>query len=172
MTYSESKESTALREANRKLVERYFTERPRDPNVFYNHTAVFKEPFFFPGRETLLNPELPAGERTQRQKNQRIFKDTTLYDVQIFGTDDPNFFWVMNKGTMEILREDGNYYPYDNVYVHYFRFQDGRIQEMAEFANPLKLLDGFGIPHPNLPTPEETNIRYAELGLICDTPSD
>lgn len=168
MTYQENKAAMDLREANRKLVERYFTERPRDPEVFYNHTAIFKEPFFFPERQTLLNPELPEGAKTQRQKNQRIFKDTNLYDVQIFGTDDPNFFWVLNKGTMEILREDGNYYPYENLYVHYFRFQDGKIEEMAEFANPLKLMDGFGISHPSLPTPEETNKRYTELGLVSD----
>ena len=166
--YQRSQEAQELREANRRLVERYFTERPRDPEVFYNPTAVFREPFFFPGRETLLNPPLPDGAKTQRQKNQRIFRNTELYDVQVFGTDDPNFFWVMNKGTMEILRPDGNYYPYENVYVHYFRFENGKIQEMAEFANPLKLMDGFGISHPSLPTPEETNERYTALGIVSD----
>ena len=166
--YQQSHEAQELREANRRLVERYFTERPRNPQALYNRSAVFKEPFFFPGRETQLNPELPAGAKTQRQKNQRIFRNTELYDIQIFGTDDPNFFWVLNKGTMEILRPDGGYHPYENVYVHYFRFENGKIQEMAEFANPLKLMDGFGIPHPELPTPEETNDRYTALGLVSD----
>ena len=166
--YRNDAEAQALREANRKLVERYFYERPRDPEALYNRTAVFKEPFFFPGRETLLNPELPKGAKTQRQKNQRLFKDTDLYDIQIYATEDPNFFWVFNRGRIQIMREDGNYYPYENTYVHYFRFEHGKIQEMAEFANPLKLMDGFGIAHPELPTPEETNARYEALGLFQD----
>ena len=166
--YQNDAEAQALREANRKLVERYFNERPRDPEALYNRTAVFKEPFFFPGRETLLNPDLPAGGKTQRQKNQRLFKDTELYDIKIYGTDDPNFFWVHNLGRMQILREDGKYYPYENAYVHYFRFENGKIQEMAEFANPLGLMDGFGIEHPDLPTPEQTNRRYEALGLFRD----
>ena len=166
--YHNDPDAQALREANRTIVERYFNERPRNPEAIYNRTAIFKEPFFFPGRETLLNPELPAGAKTQRQKNQRLFQDTQLYDIKIYGTDDPNFFWVYNLGKIKILREDGKYYDYENTYVHSFRFENGKIQEMAEFANPIKLMDGFGIEHPSLPSPEETNQRYEALGLFHD----
>ena len=163
--YQNTEEAMKLREENRKIVERYFTETPRDPKVFYNMTATFRVPFFYDG-ETLLNPELPEGAKTQRQKNHRLFGDTVLYNIKIYGTDDPNFFWTFHMGKTQIMRQDGKYYNYENSYVQSFRFENGKIEEIAEYANPLRLMDGFGIEHPELPTPDETNRRYEELGLF------
>ena len=160
-----TQEAEIIREANKKLIERYFNERPRNVEVLFNKTAVFMTPYFN-DVVTLLNPELKEGETTQREKNGRLFKDIDLYDLKIWSTEDPNFFWTMNKGKGKIMRQDGKYYDYSNFYIHYFRFENGKIEEMAEYANPLRLMDGFGLEHPQLPTPDETNKLYEKLGLF------
>lgn len=48
----------------------------------------------------------------------------------------------------------------------FFRLDDGLIIEYYEYTNPMRLLDGMGIPHPDLPVPEETTQKYSQLGLL------
>lgn len=158
MTYDNSPAAQEIREANRKLLVKYFAEG-RTPDM-YDDDATMAQPFFFPGQISRIKgpkdgepmPKMEEGA----EKPPEFTLDWVWSGYEIHGTDDPNFFYVENEGSGKQLRGDGKYYDYHNAYVHTFRFKDGKIIEYREIANPVNLMDAMGVHHDSLPTPKDT----------------
>lgn len=78
----------------------------------------------------------------------KIFPDWVWYNIEIYETQDPNRFWVECDGKGKILFPD---YPpgyYENHFIHFFRFDNGKIVEQREFMNPFNQLRALGIEVP------------------------
>lgn len=132
----------------------------------YAPNAKFYQPFFFPGKVSYINQQGAESKYLCHEDTCVIFKDWVFGETQYIDTEDPNIVIALNDGHGYVMREDGKYYTYENSYIHIFKMKDGLITEYYEYTNPLGLMDAFGIEHPNLPTPEETNEKYAKLNII------
>ncbi|RAJ43066.1 ketosteroid isomerase-like protein [Kitasatospora sp. SolWspMP-SS2h] len=81
----------------------------------------------------------------------RCFPDWEWYDVQIFDTQHPTFFWAECDGRGAIRFEgypDGHY---ENHFLHSFEFNaDGLITRQREFMNPLRQYEALGIAVPQI----------------------
>ncbi|MFJ5483940.1 PhzA/PhzB family protein [Pectobacterium actinidiae] len=78
------------------------------------------------------------------------FPDWQWYNVQIFDTQDPDIFWVECDGKGEINFKG---YPkgyYENHFIHYFQFKNGKIIVQKEFMNPCEQFRALGIPVPKI----------------------
>ncbi len=70
----------------------------------------------------------------------KCFPDWEWYNINIFGTDDPNHFWVECDGHGKILFPG---YPegyYENHFLHSFELEDGKIKRNREFMNVFQQL--------------------------------
>lgn len=158
-----------LRDKNRRTVEKVLEDAlgsiyPIDE--LYAPNARFVQPFFFPGKVSYINQQGISCEYLCHEDTCGIFKDWTFGDSEIIETTDPNLIIVRNSGSGKVMRADGTWHDYYNDYIHFFRLDDGLIIEYYEYTNPMRLLDGMGIPHPDLPAPEETTQKYSQLGLL------
>jgi hypothetical protein len=80
----------------------------------------------------------------------KCFPDWAWTDIQIFDTQDPNFFWVECLGAGKIVYEG---YPegyYTNHFLHSFQFEDGKIKRQREFMNPCQQFRALSIPVPEI----------------------
>jgi hypothetical protein len=78
----------------------------------------------------------------------KCFPDWVWINIEIFETQDPNFFWVECDGEGAI-RFPG--YPdghYKNHFLHSFLLENGKIRQQREFMNPFEQLRALGIPVP------------------------
>ena len=137
------------------------------PETLYAPGATFHQPFFFPGKVTYINdPPEDGSDSLSHEETVAIFRDWEYGASEYIETTDPGCIIVRNAGRGKVLREDGKYYDYANEYVHIFYLEDGLITRYYEYTNPLKLMDAFGIDHPDLPQPEETDAKYRALGIL------
>ncbi len=77
----------------------------------------------------------------------KCFPDWEWYNINIFGTDDPNHFWVECDGHGKILFPG---YPegyYENHFLHSFELEDGKIKRNREFMNVFQQLRDLGSTH-------------------------
>jgi hypothetical protein len=137
------------RRANRAVVEKYMNTKGEDRlrrhelftedgsgGLWTNDTG---QPIVINGRDRLAEHAVWS---------LKCFPDWEWYDIRIFGTDDPDFFWVECDGHGAI-RFPG--YPdgyYENHFLHSFQFVDGRIKLQREFMNPFEQLRALGVPVP------------------------
>ncbi|MDC9595360.1 PhzA/PhzB family protein [Xenorhabdus anantnagensis] len=80
----------------------------------------------------------------------KCFPDWYWYNIVIFDTQDPNIFWVECDGK-GIIRFEG--YPegmYENHFIHYFEFENGKIKIQREFMNPCQQFKALGIDLPKI----------------------
>lgn len=156
-----NEKEAAVREANRKIVQRYFQLVHNSEELFslYAPECQWEQPFFRPGVISPIFPdgegdfpELPEGFEPPEFTPEWHWDDNT----QIWGTDDPNFFFAANTGHGMQLNAKNELRPYSNRYFHTFRFRDGKIVFYQEITNPLNLMDSMGIPHEPFPQPEDT----------------
>jgi hypothetical protein len=80
----------------------------------------------------------------------KMFPDWVWFNIQIFETQNPNFFWAECDGKGEI-RYPG--YPpgyYVNHFLHSFELSDGKIVRQREFMNPFNQLRALGIEVPTI----------------------
>jgi len=80
----------------------------------------------------------------------RCFPDWQWYNVEIFDTHDPDVFWVECDGKGQILFEG---YPkgiYENHFIHYFKFKNGKIILQREFMNPCQQFRALGMDVPSI----------------------
>lgn len=156
-----NEKEAAVREANRKIVQRYFQLAHNSEELFslYAPECQWEQPFFRPGVISPIFPdgegdfpELPEGFEPPEFTPEWHWDDNT----QIWGTDDPNFFFAANTGHGMQLNAKNELRPYSNRYFHTFRFRDGKIVFYQEITNPLNLMDSMGIPHEPFPQPEDT----------------
>ncbi|SFO01133.1 PhzA/PhzB family protein [Xenorhabdus japonica] len=80
----------------------------------------------------------------------KCFPDWHWYNIVIFDTQDPNIFWVECDGK-GIIRFEG--YPegmYENHFIHYFEFENGKIKIQREFMNPCQQFKALGVDLPKI----------------------
>lgn len=140
-----------LRRANRVIVEQYLNTRGPDRlrrhelftadgigGLWTNDTGA---PIAIHGRDRLAEHAVWSLQ---------CFPDWEWYDIRIFGTDDPEFFWAECQGRGKIIFPG---YPegfYENHFLHSFEFAGGLIRRQREFMNPFQQLRALGIPVPEV----------------------
>ena len=70
--------------------------------------------------------------------------------MQIFDTQDPDIFWVECDGKGEINFKGYSKGFYQNHFIHYFQFKNGRIILQREFMNPCQQFRALGIEVPKI----------------------
>jgi hypothetical protein len=140
-----------VRRANRAVVERYMHTKGQDRlrrhelftedgtgGLWTNDTG---QPIVINGRDRLAEHAVWS---------LKCFPDWEWYNIRIFGTDDPEFFWVECDGH-GIIRFTG--YPdgfYENHFLHSFEFVGGKIKQQREFMNPFEQLRALSIAVPQV----------------------
>ncbi|WP_447873166.1 PhzA/PhzB family protein [Serratia fonticola] len=78
------------------------------------------------------------------------FPDWRWYNVQIFDTQDPDIFWVECDGKGEINFKGYQKGFYQNHFIHYFQFKNGKIILQREFMNPCQQFRALGVDVPKI----------------------
>ncbi|MEX3606162.1 MAG: PhzA/PhzB family protein [Burkholderia sp.] len=78
----------------------------------------------------------------------KCFPDWVWTDIQIFETQDPNWFWIECSGEGAICFPGYPQGHYRNHFLHSFRFENGLIKEQREFMNPCEQFRSLGINVP------------------------
>jgi phenazine biosynthesis protein len=139
------------RQQNREIVRRYMTTRGQDRlrrhELFTDDgrgglwTTETGEPIVINGRDRLAEHAVWS---------LKCFPDWEWTDVEIFDTQDPDRFWVECNG-VGAIRFPG--YPegrYENHFIHFFQFEDGKIKLQREFMNPCQQFRALGIDVPHV----------------------
>lgn len=140
-----------VRENNRGIVRRYLTCTGEERQVRH-------ELFTADGEAGLWTSDKPGpivitGQDSLRDHavwSLQCFPDWQWYNIQIFDTQDPEFFWAECDGRGAIRFEG---YPeglYENHFLHSFEFEDGRIRRQREFMNPIRQYEALGISVPEI----------------------
>src|ERR1700712_1400416 len=131
-----------LAEQNRKVVDNFFVA------LETQQFELLKQVFAETGRQ--LNPYAPDGFPKSFDGAEAIYKQYSgltanfgqmKFPRQIFATEDPDFFFVLFKGEIEI-KAGGQY---TNDYMGTFRLQNSRVIEYTEYFNQLVMAKAFGI---------------------------
>jgi len=129
-------------EQNRKVVDDFFSAL--ETQQFDLLKTIFAEN----GRQ--LNPYAPDGFPKSFDGAEAIYSQYSgltanfgqmRFPRQIFATEDPNFFFVLFKGKIDIKTGGA----YENDYLGTFRLQNGRIIEYTEYFNQIVMAKAFGI---------------------------
>jgi ketosteroid isomerase-like protein len=80
----------------------------------------------------------------------KCFPDWSWFNIQIFETQDPEFFWVECDGAGAIVFPGYPEGRYENHFLHSFRFENGKIKQQREFMNPFQQLRALGIAVPEV----------------------
>ncbi|WP_254878687.1 PhzA/PhzB family protein [Streptomyces sp. NA04227] len=146
-----AEEIAGNREANRRIVEQYMNTRGQDRlrrhELFTEDgqgglwTTETGEPIVISGRDRL-------GEHAVWSL--KCFPDWAWVDIEIFDTQDPNQFWVECNGRGKIIFPGYEEGFYENHFIHYFRFEDGKIRLQREFMNPCQQFKALGIEVPRV----------------------
>lgn len=144
-------EEAELRRTNRATVETYMNTRGQDRlkrHLLFTEDGVgglwtndTGRPIAIRGRDRLAEHAVWSLE---------CFPDWEWTNIEVFETQDPNFFWVECDGAGAI-RFPG--YPegrYENHFLHSFRLENGKIKLQREFMNPFEQLRALGIPVPEI----------------------
>ncbi|KVK89349.1 phenazine biosynthesis protein [Burkholderia cepacia] len=141
----------AVRQHNRKIVEQYMHTRGEarlkrhllftEDGVGGLWTTDSGQPIAIRGREKL-------GEHAVWSL--QCFPDWVWTDIQIFETQDPNWFWVECRGEGAIIFPGYPQGHYRNHFLHSFRFENGLIKEQREFMNPCEQFRSLGIEVPEV----------------------
>lgn len=139
------------RRLNRKIVDQYMRThgeaRLKRPMLFAEDgigglwTTESGNPIVIRGRDRLA---------AHAVWSLQCFPDWQWSEVQIFDTQDPNWFWVECIGEGAICFP---HYPqghYRNHFIHSFRFENGLIKEQREFMNPCQQFRALGIQVPTV----------------------
>ncbi|MFC9914459.1 PhzA/PhzB family protein [Streptomyces sp. NPDC059862] len=145
-------DDVALRRKNRATVEKYLADTKGTARL-HRHELFVEDgsgglwtndtgaPIIIQGRDRL-------GEHGVWSL--KCFPDWEWYNIQIFETQDPNFFWVEcdGHGTIKFPGYPEGYY--ENHFLHSFELNDGKIVRNREFMNPLEQMRALGIPVPEV----------------------
>ncbi|MFI6942081.1 PhzA/PhzB family protein [Streptomyces sp. NPDC050418] len=145
-------DATDLRRRNRATVEKYLEytkgeSRLRRHELFVEHgsgglwTSDTGAPIVIKGRDRLAEHAVWS---------LKCFPDWEWYNIRIFETQDPGFFWVECDGH-GLIRYPGH--PeghYENHFLHSFELDDGKIIRNREFMNPVEQMRALGLPIPKV----------------------
>lgn len=140
----------AIRQRNRKIVDQYMHTRGEarlkrhllfaQDGIGGLWTTDTGQPIMIRGRDLLAKHAVWSLQ---------CFPDWTWTDIQIFDTQDPNWFWVECRGEGAIVFPGYPQGLYRNHFLHSFRFdEDGLIKEQREFMNPCEQFRALGIEVP------------------------
>ncbi|MBD2816631.1 PhzA/PhzB family protein [Xenorhabdus sp. Flor] len=145
------KDNNKVRQQNRLIVEKYMATKGQDRLKRYElfsedgcgglWTSDTGEPLMIKGRKSLAKHAVWV---------LKYFPDWVWYNVDIYSTQDPNIFWVECDGKGIIRFDD---YPegiYENHFIHYFEFENGKIKLQREFMNPCQQFKALGIEIPKI----------------------
>ncbi len=80
----------------------------------------------------------------------KCFPDWEWYNIRIFETQDPNFFWAECDGRGQILFPGYEAGYYENHFLHSFEFINGKINRQREFMNPFSQILALGVEIPKV----------------------
>jgi ketosteroid isomerase-like protein len=132
----------AQMQTNQQVVDRFFVA------LETQQFEWLKDIFAENGRQ--LNPYVPEGFPRSFDGREAIYRQYSSlpqnfgqmkFPRTIHATEDPDFFFVVFKGDIEI-KAGGKY---ENDYIGTFRLQNGQILEYTEYFNPLVMARAFGI---------------------------
>lgn len=133
---------------NKKTVDNFFVALETE------NFELLKTVFAPQGRQ--LNPYVPEGFPKSFDGSEAIYKQYSSlpqmfgqmkFPRTIYGTEDPNTFFVRFKGLIDI-KAGGRY---ENDYLGVFKLRNSRITEYTEYFNPLVMAKAFGIPLSKAP---------------------
>lgn len=140
-----------IRDRNRKIVDQYMNTRGQDRlrrhELFTEDgqgglwTTDTGQPIMTKGRDRL-------GEHAVWSL--KCFPDWAWINIQIFDTQDPDQFWVECDGTGKICFPGYPEGHYENHFLHYFQFENGKIKLQREFMNPCQQFRALGIEVPKI----------------------
>lgn len=155
-----NQEAEALREENRRLIQRFFEveHNSAEQLAMYAPDCQWEQPFFRPGEvDTLFPPEDASMPAPPDDLGDLEFTPEWHWgSTKIWGTDDPNYFFAENAGHGLQLTAEDTLAPYENYYFHTFQLRDGKIVYYREITNPINLMRTMGCQFEELPRPEET----------------
>ncbi len=137
------------RAANRKIVEQYLNTRGQDRlkrHLLFTEDGIGGLWTTDTGEPIVIRGRARLGEHAVWSL--RCFPDWAWTNVQIFDTQDPDWFWAECDGEGKISYPgypDGHY---RNHFLHSFRFRDGKIHQQREFMNPCQQFRALGIAVP------------------------
>ena len=149
MTSGLKDKDNETRELNRSVVQKFFEIDFEKVSTLFTEDGVKIIPWY---------PQKPAIWRGRDAihkngvSNKELFAGWKYDKIEIYGTDDPNHFWVLCNGSGEQFIK-GAPKVYSNSYVLSFLLQDGLIKEFKEFFSPLGLYESLGIDVPPTPMP-------------------
>jgi phenazine biosynthesis protein len=142
-------DAAELRRVNRATVETYMNTTGQDRlqrHLLFTEdgegglwTADTPDPIAIRGRDRL-------GEHAVWSL--KCFPDWVWYNIEIFETQDPNFFWVECDGQGKILFPGYEPGHYQNHFLHSFLLDNGKIRRQREFMNPFNQLRALRIDVP------------------------
>lgn len=165
-TWQDSEEANAIRERNRASVKLYFEVEEFSPeqDALLAPGFTMEQPFWgVEGAEeqSAASPEMPAGFQMPNWTPEWHWND----DLEIWGTDDPNFFFAHNSGWGLQLNGNNELAEYHNTYFHTFHFdENGQIDFYQEIGNPLNLMVAMG-KEVDFPQPSDTLQELIDLYL-------
>ena len=135
--------TTQAQSTNRDIIDRFFNAlETADFDVL---NQIFSED------AKQLNAYIPEGFPKVLDGRDAIYKQYSglpqnfgemRFPRTIYGTEDPNVFFVTFRGEIEI-KAGGKY---ENDYIGIFKLRDGLIYEYTEYFNPIVMAKAFGIP--------------------------
>ena len=140
-----------LRKINRATVEQYMNTRGQERlrrHLLFTEDGVgglwtndTGRPIVITGRDRLAEHAIWS---------LKCFPDWAWINIEIFETQDPNFFWVEcdGKGAIRFPGYPEGYY--ENHFLHSFQLENGKIRKQREFMNPFEQLRALGIPVPEV----------------------
>ncbi|HEX6354433.1 PhzA/PhzB family protein [Actinophytocola sp.] len=138
-----------LRRRNRAVVEDYLGRYGENRLTRYLlftqdgsaglYTSDTEEPIVSRGHEKL---------RAHGEWSLRMFPDWRWFNINVFETQDPNWFWAECDGEGKILYPGYDPSFYRNHFLHSFQLDNGRIETQREFMNPFNQLRALGIEVP------------------------
>jgi len=127
---------------NKKVVDDFFVA------LETQEFEMLKDVFSDNGKQ--LNPYSPEGFPKSFDGAEAIYKQYSgltanfgqmKFPRQIYATEDPNFFFVIFKGEIDI-KTGGKY---ENDYLGTFKMENGKIAEYTEYFNQVVMARAFGI---------------------------
>jgi phenazine biosynthesis protein len=144
-------DETIRRAANRATVEQYMNTGGEDRRLLH---LLFTEDgtgglwFTGTGEPIIIHGRAHLAEHDAWAL--RCLPDWTWANVQIFETQDPDWFWVEADGEGKILFPGYPEGHYKNHFLISFRLRDGKIHLQREFMNPCQQFRALGIAVPQI----------------------
>lgn len=140
-------EQVALRELNRAVVADYMSRSGQGRLTRY-------QLFLENGSSGLwtndtLEPIISSGHDVLKRHaawSLQCFPDWEWHNIQIFDTQDENYFMVECDGKGKIIFPGYEPSYYANHFFHTFNMQGGKIKLQREFMNPYQQMVALGIP--------------------------